>query len=110
MEALTPIVVNAMVLVIGTLLTLALTAFRRYLKAKLTAEQYALLDRIADAAVWTVEQKGAGVFTNKKEAASQIVAAGLASEGLQDKFATHTIDAAIESNVATAFNYGKLTD
>lgn len=106
MEPLSALLVQAIALVISSMVTAALVALRAYLKAKLNSEQYELLDRLASGAVWAIEQTGTGPFSTKKEAATSIVTNHLAARGIQ--LPDSTVSAAIESNVATSFNYSKL--
>lgn len=93
-------VVLAFVLVGGLIAT-----FTGFMRARLKQEDMELLDRVALMAVWAVEQLGSGVFTNKKAAAKEIIGDQLQKQGKLDVFAPTMIDAAVEANVAQAFNY-----
>lgn len=106
MEQISALLVQIAALVITGMLTAALAALRAYLKSKLTTEQYDLLDKLANSAVWSVEQQGPGLFLTKKEAATNIVNQALAHKGIE--LPEDAVNAAIESNVATSFHYGKL--
>ncbi len=107
MELLQSLLLEVAVMVALAALTWLILQARNYLKAKLSAEHYALLDRLAEAAVWAIEQRGAGVFTSKKEAAMSVVYHGLKDQGI--KLPTAQVDNAIEANVAFSFHAAKHT-
>lgn len=109
MEVLLPILYQVLALIAITMGLAVVGLIRRWLKAKLSKEEFEFLDRLAEAAVWAVEQKGSGVFTTKKAAAQAIIGDQLMKANMYDRFRSETIDAAIEANVGNAFHFGKHT-
>lgn len=102
------ILVQIAVLLVTVLIMAVLGALRSYLKSRLTAQQYAILEGIVEAAVWAVEQRKGTVFANKKDKAIEIIKSNLAARGLE--FTDEEIDARLESQVAMSFNYDRIVN
>jgi LL-H family phage holin len=80
-----------------------------FIKTHTSADQFAILQQIADSAVHTAEQGAlAGFVTDKKTTAVNIVNEGLKSAGITNLTAAQ-IDAAIEASVHENFNSDKTT-
>lgn len=109
MEALIQLAMQVGILLAMALLTLVANALRKFIASKATREDMEMLQNLAEMAVWAVEQKGAGVFATKKEAARDIIFGELRNMEKLGKYPTTTIDAAIEASVGTGINFTKLT-
>jgi len=109
MEALSGVLLELAILVAMALATFIATELRKFIKSKASKENLELLERIADIAVWAVEQNPHPVFGSKKTEALKIIEAQLRELKLLGKYPGSTIDSAIEAAVATNFHYGKHT-
>lgn len=81
-----------------------------FLRTRVEREDMELLDRVANMAVWAVEQVGVGVFGTKKANAVSIVDSHMRKIRKNHRFSTEMVEAAIESNVATNFHWKDLTN
>lgn len=97
------LIVNAVISVVGILITVALKMGLNLIKAKTTAEQFAFLQEAATVAVQAAEQLHlTGVINDKKAAAIDVLVRELATKGI--KVDATAIDTAIEAAVMNAFN------
>lgn len=108
MEVLQGLLMELAVVGAVAVLTYVIQTLRAYIKSKASKEDLELLEKLADIAVWAVEQKGTGIFSTKKDAAREIILTEL-NNLKAGKFPTGTVDAAIEAAVATNFHYSKHT-
>lgn len=105
----TSLIAQAVIALIGTLLTVLVGGAIRLLKARTTSEQYSYLQSVATVAVQAAEQMHlAGYIMDKKAVAEGIVLRELASRGV--KVDQTVIDTAIEAAVMDVFNSVKVTD
>lgn len=109
MEALSGALLELAILAAMALATFVATELRKYIKSKANKENLELLEKMADIAVWAVEQKHTPLFGSKKDEALKIIEAQLAELKLLGKYPSSTINSAIEAAVGTNFHYGKHT-
>ena len=96
-------VAQAVIALLGTLLTAAITVVIRLVRTKTTAEQFAFIQHAAQVAVSASEQLGLnGLVNNKKGVALGMLARELEARGI--KVSAEALDAAIEAAVLDAFN------
>lgn len=96
-------VAQAVISLLGVLLTAALTVVIKFVRTKTTAEQFAYLQHAAAVAVSASEQLGlSGVIEDKKGVALGMLERELALRGI--KVPAEALDAAIEAAVLDAFN------
>ncbi len=97
-------IADIIILVISAVFAFVGKASYTFIKTHTSAQQFAILQQIADSAVHTAEQGAlAGFVTDKKATASAIVNEGLKSAGITNLTAAQ-IDAAIEAAVHENFN------
>lgn len=105
MDVLLTVALYLGIILLFVLVTGVIALFSSFLRTRVQKEDMELLDRIANMAVWAVEQMGAGVFGGKKATAAGIVATHLKTIKKDGRFSPEIIEAAIESNVGTNFHW-----
>lgn len=97
------LIANIVVSVIGLLTTVIVGAGLRFLRSKLTAQQFELLQEIATTVVQAVEQTSLNQpIMDKKAEALRVISEILASKGVN--VSPEAIEAAIEAAVLNEFN------
>lgn len=103
------LIAQAVIALLGTIITVLLTGGIKYLRAKTTSEQFGFIQQVATVAVQAAEQLHlAGFIEDKKAVAEGMVLRELANRGI--KVDQTVIDTAIEAAVMDVFNSVKVTD
>lgn len=102
----TTLIAQAVLALLGTLLTAVLTVGIRLIRAKTTTEQFEFIQQAAAIAVSAAEQLGLnGAIEDKKSAALVMLESELARRGI--KVTAEQLDTALEAAVLDAFNAGR---
>lgn len=104
MEFIAPLIVNVILAIVGLGVSGVLFAGLVFIHQKTNAQQFALLESIAEAAVKAAEQgELAGFVKDKKASALKAASEMLKQVGLN--VSPEVLDATIEAAVLRAFNY-----
>ena len=104
------LIASVALLLISTIVSLLSKVSYTFIKTKTSAQQFAILEQIADSAVNTAEQgELSGFVTNKKATAIAVVDEALKNAGITNLTAAQ-IDAAIEAAVKVNFNDSVIRD
>lgn len=105
----TATIAQAVIAIVGALLTALVGFVIRFVRVHTTAEQFSFIQNTAAIAVSAAEQMGLnGLVEDKKSVALAIVERELAARGI--KVTAAQLDAAIEAAVLDGFNAGRAVE